>query len=152
MNSAPAAACFSYFTCLPPTDRGPRAVPSRAATQQLRGGSASSCWRLSQLCRAVYSPRPVAVFFFPSSRRRPSSNRRRKLIAVTTARLNSSRTQLRLILVLLANPLAPPLLARIGHGPGSHRGGTPSPPSTTSPWPARFAAALFLPIPVLASS
>ena len=152
MNSAPAAACFSYFTCLPPTDRGPRAVPSRAATQQLRGGSASSCWRLSQLRRAVYSPRPVAVVFIPSSRRRPSSNRHRKFIAVTTIQLNYSRAQLRLILALLSDLLAPPLLARIGHGPGSRRGGTPSPPSTTSPWPARFAADILLPIPVSASS
>jgi len=149
MNSAPAAACFSYFTCLPPTARRPHAVPSRAATQQLRGGSASSCWHLSQLGRAVCSPRPVAVVFFPSSHRRPRSNRRRKFIAVTTGRLNSSRTQIRLLLALLTEPLAPPLLARIVHGQGSHRGGTPSPPSTTSPWPARFAADIFLSIPVL---
>jgi hypothetical protein len=34
-----------------------RLTASRAHnTQQLRGGNASSCWRLSQLRRAVYSP------------------------------------------------------------------------------------------------
>ena len=135
MNSAPAAACFSYFTCLPPTARRPHAVPSRAATQQLRGGSASSCWHLSQLGRAVYSPRLVAVVFFPSSHRRPRSNRRRKFIAVTTGRLNSSRTQIRLLLALLPNLLALALFIGISRAHRSYRGSAAMVVSCASPWP-----------------
>jgi hypothetical protein len=43
MNSAPAVACFSCFTCLPPIARHPHAIPSHVDTHLLAVATRSSC-------------------------------------------------------------------------------------------------------------
>jgi hypothetical protein len=130
----PAAVCFTCSTSV--TDCRSCLLLSHAMARIcLRGRAQAGAGNFSHVALVVKGAAPLALLSFSSFAPPPSSLAAPvKLATVGAPQPNSSCPCLHLAPMHHLSPLASPCIAEAGHEHRFHHGGSPWPPTSTSPW------------------